>query len=193
MTQRSPDLSDRLEKWIIYWMSRGGEHGREKAFDRIWRLYHKRVLYFVRQRAAPEAEDLAQEIFIKVFRNLDRFDPSRPFVTWIYAVARNHCINHAAKRGPAFESHPPSEVEENRFGHADTPESILIEKERDRILQAALSRLDPDSREMAFLKYFEGLKTRQIADVTGLAEGTVKSRLFAIRGALRAALEAHEN
>jgi RNA polymerase sigma-70 factor, ECF subfamily len=186
-------LSDRLEKWIIYWLSRGGEKGREKAFDRIWRLYHGRILYFVRQRAASDAEDLVQEIFIKVFRNLDRFDPSRPFIAWIFAVARNHCINHAAAKRPVLRLLGDSGKGDEKAVDSGTPESILIENERDRIIRKALDGLDADSREMAFLRYFEGLKTRQIADVCGLPEGTVKSRLFAIRGALKEALEEHEN
>jgi RNA polymerase sigma-70 factor, ECF subfamily len=186
-------LSERLEKWIIYWMSRGGEAGREKAFDRIWRHYHKRVLYFVRQRFPAEAEDLAQEIFIKVFRNLDRFDPSRPFVTWIFTIARNHCINRAALKKPAVVSSGVPEDGDGRFIESDTPESMLMDGERDRIIGEALARLEPESRELAFLRYFEGMKNRRIAEILDLAEGTVKSRLFAIRGVLKEALADHEH
>ncbi len=186
-------MSERLEKWIIYWMSRGGEAGREKAFDRIWRLYHKRILYFVRQRHPSEAEDLVQEVFIKVFRNLDRFDPSRPFVTWVFTIARNHCINQAALKKPEIRSSGVPEDGDGRFIDPDTPESMLIESERNRIIGEALATLDPDSREMAFLRYFEGMKNRSIGEILDLPEGTVKSRLFAIRGALKEVLADHEN
>jgi RNA polymerase sigma-70 factor, ECF subfamily len=186
-------LGDRLEKWIVYWLSRGGERGREKAFDRIWRLYHGRILYFVRPRAGADAEDLVQEIFIKVFRNLDRFDPSRSFAAWIFAIARHHCINHAARMRPVPRPFDGSGPRTEGPVETGDPESLLIADERNRIVGEALEALDADSREMAFLRYHEGLKTRQIAEVLGLAEGTVKSRLFAIRGTLKEALREHED
>jgi len=75
----------------------------------------------------------------------------------------------------------------------DDPETKLLDGERDRLIESVLGTLDPDSREMAFLKYYEGLKTRQIAVVFGLPEGTVKSRLHAIREKIKEGLRSHED
>ncbi len=169
----------------------GGEKGRDLAFDRIWRIYHKRILFFVRQRAPADAEDLTQEILLKVYRNLGRFDPERSFDTWIYSIARNHCINYFAKRRPVFQPAWAGAEGTAECREPDTPESRLVDDERDQLIDAALSRLDAESREMAYLKYFEGMKTRHIASVFGIAEGTVKSRLHQIRGRIREALRGH--
>ncbi len=187
------DLGEYIEKWIIYWMSRGGEKGREKAFDRIWRLYHRRVLYFVRQRCPADAEDLVQDIFIKVFRSLHRYDPSRSFATWVFAVARNHCIDHATARRPVVQPIGGNGQEGERAAERETPESAMLMDERERLIGHALETLDADFRETAFLRYFEGLKTRRIAEILGVPEGTVKSRLHAIRAALKEVLEKHED
>lgn len=186
------DLGEHIEKWIIFWMSRGGEKGREKAFDRIWRLYRRRVLYFVRQRCPADAEDLVQDIFLKVFRNLHQYDPSRSFSTWVFAVARNHCIDHATARRPIVQPIGGNGQEGGKAAERETPESMMLAEERDRRVGRALEKLDTDFRETAYLKYYEGLRTRRIAEILGIPEGTVKSRLHAIRAVLKEALKDHE-
>jgi RNA polymerase sigma-70 factor, ECF subfamily len=189
----SLDLNDRIETWILHWLSKGGDRGREIAFDRIWKRYHRRMLFFVRQRAPADAEDLVQDIFLKVYHGLDGYDPSRPFVSWIYAIARNHCINHAAKKKPALRRMPEIHDTEGAFAGSENPESRLLDGEQTLAIDAALAQLDEESREMAFLRYYEGLKTRQIASVFGIAEGTVKSRLFNIRRQIRKELASYED
>jgi RNA polymerase sigma factor (sigma-70 family) len=186
-------LPEPIERWILLMLSKGGERGREIAFDRIWKRYHRRILFFVRQRAPADAEDLVQDIFLKVYHGLDGYDPSRPFVPWIYAIARNHCINHAAKKKPALRPMPEIHDTNGAFAGSDNPESRLLDGERNLAVDAALAQLDEDSREMAFLRYYEGLKTRQIASVLGIPEGTVKSRLFNIRGQIRKELASNED
>jgi RNA polymerase sigma-70 factor (ECF subfamily) len=186
-------LIERIETWILGLLAGGGRQAREIAFERIWRLYHRRILFFVRQWSAHEAEDLTQEIMLKVFQGLDRFNPVYSFSTWIYAIARYHCISHFTKKRPQVRAGFDAADSSVHFREPDDPETKLLDGERDRLIESVLGTLDPDSREMAFLKYYEGLKTRQIAVVFGLPEGTVKSRLHAIREKIKEGLRSHED
>jgi RNA polymerase sigma-70 factor (ECF subfamily) len=185
-------LRERIETWLTVVLSRGGERAREYAFNRIWEKYSRRILFFIQNRAPGDAEDLTQEIMLKVFRNLDRFDPKYSFNTWIYSIARNHCINHLSRKRFVFNKPVRPDGEENRFVDPATPESDYLDRERRHVIDSILAGLDREDRETAFLKFFEGMKTREIADILKLPEGTVKSRIHGIRLRLKDGLEKYD-
>jgi RNA polymerase sigma-70 factor, ECF subfamily len=182
-------LHERIETWILLFLRKGGETRRELAFNLVWRNYHKRIRFFIRNRVRDEAEDLTQEVMLKVYQNLDRFDPGRPFNAWIYSIARNHCINHLSKKRPDVRASAWDASDRTAHPDPETPESNYLDRERERVIDSTLADLDADLRETAFLKFREGLSGREIADITGVPEGTVKSRLHFIRMQLEKALE----
>jgi RNA polymerase sigma-70 factor (ECF subfamily) len=131
------------------------------------------------------AEEVVQDVFTRVWRHADSFDPSRAsFRTWIYGIARNAIID--LKRRSAVRpsiATAPGELDE---GPGDDPlERALLTWQ----VSAALERLTPEHRQVIRLAHFQGMRLREIAELTGLPLGTVKSRVsYALRG-MRLALE----
>jgi RNA polymerase sigma-70 factor (ECF subfamily) len=183
-----------IETWGFAVFARLGRGERDKAFERIWRKYHRRILFFIRNRVPLDAEDLLQEVMLKVYENLHRYNPARSFQAWIYAIARNHCINHLAKNRIRISTSACLDGGKDVFVERETPEDRMIRNEQDQKIEAVLAALDAEHRETAFLRFYEGMKCSRIAEVTDVPEGTVKSRLFYIREQLRHELEGkHEN
>jgi RNA polymerase sigma-70 factor (ECF subfamily) len=132
-----------------------------------------------------DAQDAAQETMIKVLRNLDRYDPTWRFSTWVFGIARNTCIDEHRRRARRRTS---SEVE-----IADTAASPLELTDRERKamrLRESLRRLPALYREVLVLYHFEQLKYREIAEILGLPLGTVMNRIFRARRRLREVYEA---
>jgi RNA polymerase sigma-70 factor, ECF subfamily len=131
------------------------------------------------------AEEVVQDVFTRVWRHADSFDPERAsFRTWIYGIARNAIIDLERRRSvrPALSSR--EEDERERAGE-DSIERALLGWQ----VSAALARLTPEHRQVIRLAHFQGMRLREIAELTGLPLGTVKSRVsYALRG-LRLALE----
>ena len=133
---------------------------------------------------AAEAEDAAQEAFVKVYRTLERFRPGAPFRPWLLTVVANEARNRrraagrrvgltlrAAEHGSQIA--PPS------------PETTLVAEERRAELLGAIERLREEDREVISLRYFLELTEAEAAAVMGCARGTVKSRLSRAVGRLR--------
>ncbi|MBN1895659.1 sigma-70 family RNA polymerase sigma factor [bacterium] len=183
-----------IQTWGLTVFARLGREERDIAFERIWKKYHKRILFFIRNRAPLEAEDLLQEVMLKVYQNLHRYNPARSFQAWIYAIARNHCINHLTQKKVLVARSAGRDGGEDLFVETETPEDRMIRSEQDRKIRTVLLTLDAEHRETAYLRYYEGMKCSRIAEVTAVPVGTVKSRLFFIRERLRYELEEkHEN
>jgi RNA polymerase sigma-70 factor, ECF subfamily len=162
----------------------------EDAARRLYRTYGDELYGFAlsRLRDRELAEEVVQEVFTRVWRNADAFDSARGSVrTWLYGIARNaivDCERHRARRVPLARFEPAEE---------DDPVGEPIEQALLRWqLQSAFARLTPEHREVLRLGHFKGLSVREIAEVTGLAPGTVKSRTYYALQSLRLALDEME-
>lgn len=157
------------------------------------------VYRLVGGRFPNDIEDIAQEIFLKVFRALDRFEPDRgvKFSTWVYTFVKNHCFDVLKKRrlqtvaledrrGPG-DSEGSIEVE----GDAFEPSAHAIGDELAAQVSAAISELPDDQRLTFVLREYEALDYKEIAAISNCSEGTVKSRLHRAKEALRHALRRH--
>lgn len=137
-----------------------------------------------------DVEDLAQEVFLKVFRALPQFDPRRAkFTTWVYTFVRNHCYDVLKKRRLPTTSldavaadEPQRQVQD---GRELLPSAGLENQELGRRIGEALATLGEDQRMVFVLREYESLDYSEIAAITGVNEGTVKSRLFRAKEALR--------
>jgi RNA polymerase sigma-70 factor (ECF subfamily) len=127
------------------------------------------------------AEDLAQETFVRVLGNLDRFDDRFRFSTWLYTIARRLWMNHINKHRPV----PDSEHVESRGGTQELPVAMASRHEQRtrlrRLLDRALTVLSAPQREMVLLFHQQGWGVGEIARQANLPEGTVKSHLFRAR------------
>ncbi|NTV65060.1 MAG: sigma-70 family RNA polymerase sigma factor, partial [Oscillochloris sp.] len=135
---------------------------------------------------AQEAEDAVQEVFLRAYRRLDSYDPSRRFVTWLLTIGSNYCIDRLRRRRMNWLT-----LDDVAFwltsGEAG-PERTAIEGERHSYVQQALQRLPETYRSVTLLRYWHDLSYQEIADILNLTEATVKTRLHRARKMLRDAL-----
>ncbi len=135
-----------------------------------------------------DADDIAQDVFLKVFRSLGRFRQDAQFTSWLYRIIVNACLDHARRRNPARPTHNgDGDLEANAAGQPD-PEAYTYAAELRSVLSGAVDRLPARQRVVFTMRHFEGLKLSEIAEALGLAEGTVKRQLHAAVRRLRASL-----
>jgi RNA polymerase sigma-70 factor, ECF subfamily len=162
------------------------EEERKKVFTLIWDRYGRRIACFIAQIVPaeyPHHDDLFQEVMMRIFENLGRYDPLRSFEAWAFRIARNRCIDHLRTR----RSHEA--LGEGISDTRDDPGAIAVRSEMDRAIMRSLAALEPGDRQIAYLKYFEELRNGAIAEVMEMNISTVKTRITAIRRRLRPALE----
>jgi RNA polymerase sigma-70 factor (ECF subfamily) len=150
-----------------------------------------------------EAEDMAQEIFLKAYRGLKGFKGASRFSTWLYSIASHHCLNHlqAVRRRPSSprraagligaSSHNPSVAVDRVADGAPRADALLERADLVRIVQAELAHLTEDHRIILVLRDIQGLSYEEIAETLGLELGTVRSRLHRARLEMKARLGPH--
>lgn len=172
--------------------------GDDDAARSLVELLHRPILgvchRFLGPRFREQIEDIAQDVFLKIFRALPQFDPSRArFTTWVYTFVRNHCFDVLKKRRLPTSSLTPVDGEDTQRELRDdrerSPGRTLENRELGDKIQQAIQALGEDQRMVFVLREYEGLDYAAIAVATGVSEGTVKSRLFRAKEALRARLE----
>lgn len=153
--------------------------GDERAFGALYDRYQRKLItYFSRMlwNDRERAQDFLQDLFTKIARKPDSYDPSRPFSTWLYSVANNMCKNEYRREGTrkAAVPHLKAETDHVNANHGDG-----VDRERfRRRLDQELDRMDPDQKATFVMRYHEDMAIKEIAGVFGISEGTVKSRLF---------------
>lgn len=190
----------RAEDHALIAAAKGGD---ERAFGRLMRKYEERVRNHCARIVGDEqeAEDLAQEVFIKVFRNLSDYEHTYAFYTWIYRVTQNCCIDRIRKlrrraqevslTAAGDDESAEAPREHNIADETYVPEKQALNSELKAAIETALSRLSPKLREIIVLKEQEGLSYEEIAGKLRCSRGTVKSRLFRAREKLQDLLAEH--
>jgi RNA polymerase sigma-70 factor (ECF subfamily) len=161
--------------------------GEASAFQEVVARYQRRIFGFCLRMIGDvaEAEDLAQEVFLRAFRSIRRFRRQSKFSTWLYQIARNLSLNrirYLRRRRTSDLQSVPMENEASlavvfENGEIDSPEGAVLEQERRRHLSEAIVSLDVSYREVILLRDVEGLSYGEISETLGTAVGTVKSRL----------------
>ena len=138
-----------------------------------------------------DAEDIAQDVFIKVYRSLDRFRQDAQLTSWMYRIVMNACIDYRRRHAPAGSAPFGEEAEQKMLNtpeEAPGPEERAYAGELGEVLAAEIQRLPPGQRMVFIMRHHQGLKLGEIAESLGLAEGTVKRQLHAAVHRLRHAL-----
>lgn len=139
-----------------------------------------------------EAEDAAQETFLRAFRHLEKYDASRPFRTWLLSIASHYCIDLIRKRRISLLSLDEFLPSQWLSVIADDGiEEVAISSERRDLLQTMLGKLRPEERAIIVLRYWHDLSYEEIAETLDTNRGVVKSRLFRARQALANQLQLH--
>lgn len=168
--------------------------GEEDLFEILVRRYQTRIVAHVSRMVGSrdDAFDLSQEIFLKVFQALDRYNPEFKFSTWLFRIAGNAAIDHLRKRRPRTVPleipDPDSRSGVSAIEHESSvldPYGELRNVERGRAISRAIAELPPEFRELITLRHFGGLSYEEIARVKNMPLGTVKNKLFRARVVLK--------
>jgi RNA polymerase sigma-70 factor, ECF subfamily len=173
--------------------------GEERAFRELVERYQARLLNFVYRTIGDRerAEDLVQEVFIRVYRHLHRFDRSKKFSTWIYTIASNLAKNELRNRArnplvffQAIRRHWQDDDRPLQFEDLTSrPDDLYQKRHLRELVEAAVARLPAHHRQVFVLRELEGKSYEEIAEITRCNLGTVKSRLNRARNSFAAIIE----
>lgn len=158
--------------------------GDMEAFGELIRLYENPIfnLTYRMLNDAAEAEDAAQEAFIRAYSNLHRYDVNRSFKTWLFSIASNHCIDRIRRRRLTFlsidEPLPPHPA---LTSDQPQPEQSVIADEQSEVIDTLLNELSPEYRAAVVLRYWYEMSYQEIAEALSTTESAIKSRLFRAR------------
>ncbi len=170
--------------------------GDAESFGELLRRYRSPLVSFfarmVRDRAL--AEDLAQEVFLRVYKSRERYQPEARFTTWLYRIATNLALNTLRDRKPEVPAEAPPEQEDapplERFVDPEpSAEQQLMRNDRERLIRRAVEALPENQRAAVILHKYQEVDYRQIAEILRVSESAVKSLLFRAYDTLRARLE----
>ena len=198
--QRTPYTMSVEERRLIDRLIERDEH----AFSEIVRLYGDKVFSLIYRMLnnRQEAEDVAQDVFITVFKTIESFRGEAKFSTWLLRIAANHAknrIKHLARR--PTEGADPDDVSQLRTlpdrpappvqARIEGPDAMLEAAQTERLMQEAIANLPEDQRLLVVLRDVEEMSYQEIEEITGLPEGTIKSRLHRARMAIKEWLDRH--
>ena len=161
------------------------QQGDRAAFEELFGQFHPRLKYYVRRLdgARDHAEDILQNVWLKVIRKIGSLKNPQAFVAWLYTIARREVYGRGRSKDPFVEL--TDEHLEQVAGNGE----VSFDAEDAARIHRALARLKPGHREILTLSFLEELSHREIAQVLGVNSGTVKSRVFYAKQALRTELE----
>lgn len=165
------------------------QQGHKPSFDLLVKKYQTRILALVHRfvRDRHEAEDVAQEAFIRAYRALVNFRGESAFYTWLYRIAINTAKNHLVARGRRVPESDVDLADAEQFDDGgalrdiNTPEAGLLSSELERAVFKAIASLPQELKTALTLREFDGLSYEDIAEIMRCPVGTVRSRIFRAR------------
>jgi len=171
--------------------------GDQRAFAEIVELYKDKIFHLAYRMLSNrhEAEDVVQDTFLRVYKNLDRYDENQKFSTWIYRIGTNLCIDRLRKRKPTYSLDAEMNDQEGVDGYSilpsddRTPESELLLSETQQLIRQAIESLPAKYKTVMVLRYLQDLSLQEISDVLDMPVTTIKTRVHRGREYLRKKLE----
>jgi RNA polymerase sigma-70 factor, ECF subfamily len=166
----------RLDELLLQSIAAGDKCAMRVLFQR----HNVRIYRFVLRLVgnASLAEDIVSEVFLVVWRGASRFKAESQVTTWLLAIARHKAISALRRRAEAqLDDHTAAAIVDPR----DDPETRMDKQDRSEIIQKCLARLSPSHREIIDLVYYHGKLVKDVAQIVGVPEGTVKTRMFHAR------------
>ncbi len=167
--------------------------GDKSSFEKLVKKYEAKVFNTIYSLIGDsmEADDIAQEVFMKVYQRLEGFNFESKFTTWLYRITVNTSLDHMRKRKTkvvSLDSEDGKRIKELLYLSID-PSEALERRELQEMIQMLLNSISPKYRTVLVLKEIEGLSYKEISKAIGCSIGTVESRLFRARAELRRRLE----
>lgn len=175
-------------------MARIGEGDHEAFRELVERHQHAVVGTVAKMLGNPsEAEDIAQQVFLRIWKNAARYRPDARFTTYLFTVTRNLVFNETRRRGRkrevSMEEREESSHQQIAAASEHRPDAELLQEELRQAVDAAIAALPESQRMAVVLRRYEGMPYEEIAEVLGLSVSAVKSLLFRARTTLREALQ----
>jgi RNA polymerase sigma-70 factor (ECF subfamily) len=168
------------------------QQGDKSAYDLLVIKYQHRIIQLVNRyvKDPSEAQDVAQEAFIKAYRALGNFRGESAFYTWLYRIAINTAKNYLVSRSRRYSDYHVDVQDAEQVENApqlkamDTPENLLINDEIVAVIKSAIEKLPEEMKIAIMLREFEGMSYEEIAQTMDCPVGTVRSRIFRAREAI---------
>jgi RNA polymerase sigma-70 factor (ECF subfamily) len=175
-----------MEESEEIWVQQARE-GSQTAFTQLVEAYQSPIynLAYRMLGNAVEAEDAAQETFIRAYRRLNTYDPSRKFSSWLLSIASHYCVDVLRRRRMnylSFDELPP--MIELSMPRAMQPEQVVLHRQQAGAVQQLLDLLPPSYRTPVVLRYWYDMSYREIAETMDVTESTIKTRLHRARAKL---------
>jgi RNA polymerase sigma-70 factor (ECF subfamily) len=185
------EIESALEHFLL---NQNNEALRKTCFQRAWQHYYPKITIFVSTSFnfhTEEIEELVQDIFFKVYKNLHMYSKRFSFSTWIYTVARNICTDalRRQKRNKIIYLDNTVLAESFHDNAENDPERRVIREEDQNEVRSCLNRLHEIDRQICFLRLYEEMQYKQIASILEIPAGTVKYRYFMAKQRLKDLLE----
>ena len=184
------DDFDLLDSQDVAWMERVAS-GDEKAFRLLVERHQHAVVGMVARMLGDvhEAEDIAQQVFVRVWQAAAKWRPEAKFTTWLFTIVRNQVFNESRrrsrKRETSLEERMENHPEMMQSGESLAPDEVMEKGEWHRKIDAAIASLPEQQRMAVLLRTFEGKDYEEIAQIMGTSVSSLKSLLFRARGTLR--------
>ncbi|WP_412560245.1 RNA polymerase sigma factor [Winogradskyella sp. MIT101101] len=175
------------ENILIDAINNGDTRAYAQLVDRYKDLVYTLALRMLKHK--EEAEEVAQDTFIKVFKSLDKFKGDSKFSTWIYRVAYNTCLDNIKKNKKHLNNVAIDEFTFNKLDTIDNALDNIINEERSVLIKKCIDKLPEDSSALLTLFYFEELSLEEISKIINIEANTVKVKLFRARKKLAVILE----
>lgn len=160
--------------------------GDRSAFESLVRSVQRQVYGLCLRLLATEAEaaETAQEAFLRAYQNLNKYDEGRPFDLWVLAIARNLCLDQLRRR-TRMRTDDVEDMKDTLASSEPSLEEGAIARQERQSLESAMNTLGAEDREVLALYYVQKRTTKEIAQIIGVAPGTIMARLFRAREKLR--------
>jgi RNA polymerase sigma-70 factor (ECF subfamily) len=190
-------MKNPLSKTALWLVDMDDQAARKSVFVSIWKAYYKRLAVFVSTFPLPgyiDEDDVVQEILYKVYAKLSSYSPRYSLSTWIYAIARNCCIDVVKRKrvmvacvdDTFWDSH---RVSAGIVGSETSPEASVEQQELKRYIAGFIEGLEQADKRITFLRFYEGLSYRDISTIVHVPVGTAKYRVHEIKNKLKRYLE----
>jgi RNA polymerase sigma-70 factor (ECF subfamily) len=197
MPIQSHEMPDAIKSLI-----KKAKKGDKQSFGKLVKIHQRSILYLAYDLVGnyEDAKDLAQDVFIRAFEKLNQFEERSQFSTWLNRITVNLAIDFHRKNKKKlnqtiednFDEVPHNEILAG-FDHQDSPEEAIELSEDRTVLEQAITKLSTNQRTAIALKYFHQNSTKEIAEIMGCAENTVRIHLFRAMGNLKKLLQEYQN
>ena len=165
--------------------------GDSRAFETLVLAYQDRIYSFIYNivRNEMDAEEIGQDVFVKAYKNLDRFKGEAKFSTWLYSIAHNTAASHFRKKRIKTNSLEEDSPAMGFESSLETSLESIKKEERDKYIELAMDKMAPQQRMLIQLFYLDENSIKEIIEITGLSEGSIKTGLMRARNKLYKLLE----